>query len=143
MKLISLYIDSFGKLSDFSFDFTKEINSIYEENGWGKTTLTVFIKAMLYGLSKNDRAMYTPWKSLSTFGGYLILEANGNEYRIERQFNPSKASSDTFKAYDLKTNKQVNIDSNVGELLLNLNENSFERSVFIPEKNLNDGFCLR
>ena len=140
MKLISLYIDSFGKLSDFSFDFTKEINSIYEENGWGKTTLTVFIKAMLYGLSKNDRAMYTPWKSLSTFGGYLILEANGNEYRIERQFNPSKASSDTFKAYDLKTNKQVNIDSNVGELLLNLNENSFERSVFIPEKNLNDGF---
>ena len=140
MKLISLYIDNFGKLSDFSFDFTKDINSIYEENGWGKTTLTVFIKAMLYGLSKNDRAMYTPWKNLSTFGGYLILEANGKEYRIERQFNPSKASSDTFKAYDLKTNKQIKLDSNIGEVLLNLNENSFERSVFIPEKNLNDGF---
>ena len=42
MKLISLYIDNFGKLSDYSFDFSKTLNSLYEENGWGKTTLTVF-----------------------------------------------------------------------------------------------------
>ena len=48
MKLISLYIDNFGKLSDYSFDFSKTLNSLYEENGWGKTTLTVFIKSMLY-----------------------------------------------------------------------------------------------
>ncbi len=140
MKLISLYIDNFGKLSDFSFDFQKDINSIYEENGWGKTTLTVFIKAMLYGLSKQDRGLYTPWKNLSSFGGYLILEANGKEYRIERQFSPSKSSADTFKAYNLKTNQLVNINPNIGETLLNLNENSFERSVFIPQKDLNDGF---
>ena len=140
MKLISLYIDNFGKLSDFSFDFQKDINSIYEENGWGKTTLTVFIKAMLYGLSKQDRSLYTPWKNLSSFGGYLILEANGKEYRIERQFSPSKSSADTFKAYNLKTNQLVNINPNIGETLLNLNENSFERSVFIPQKDLNDGF---
>ena len=140
MKLISLYIDNFGKLSDFSFDFQKDINSIYEENGWGKTTLTVFIKSMLYGLSKADRGIYTPWKNLSSFGGYLIIEASGKEYRIERQFSPSKSQSDTLKVYNLKTNQQINADSNLGEKFLNLNENSFERSVFIPQKDLAEGF---
>ena len=77
MKLISLYIDNFGKLSDYSFDFSKTLNSLYEENGWGKTTLTVFIKSMLYGLNRTERSLYAPWKNVSSFGGYLILEANG------------------------------------------------------------------
>ena len=140
MKLISLYIDNFGKLSDFSFDFNDNINSIYEENGWGKTTLTVFIKSMLYGLSKADRTLYTPWKNLSSFGGYLIIEASGKEYRIERQFSPSKSQADTLKVYNLKTNQQLSSNSNLGEKFLGLNENSFERSVFIPQKDLTEGF---
>ena len=141
MKLISLYVDNFGKLSDFKYDFEKEMNSFYEENGWGKTTLTVFIKSMLYGISKTERTIYVPWKNISSFGGYLILEANGNTYRIERQFSTVKPSLDTFKIYDLKTNLPINdFSSNVGEVILNLNEASFERSVFIPQKDLNEGF---
>jgi recombinational DNA repair ATPase RecF len=104
MKLLSLYVDNFGKLSDFSYDFSSELNSFYEENGWGKTTLTVFIKSMLYGLMKNERTIYAPWKNISSFGGYLVLEANGKTYRIERQFSTAKASLDTFKIFDLKTN---------------------------------------
>ena len=141
MKLISLYIDNFGKLSDYSFDFSTTLNSIYEENGWGKTTLTVFIKSMLYGLSKNERTIYSPWKNVSSFGGYLVLEANGRNYRIERQFSTSKPSLDTSKVYDLQSGLLVTkFGSNIGEAILNLNEASFERSVFIPQKDLNDGF---
>ena len=141
MKLISLYVDNFGKLSDFSYDFQAEMNSFYEENGWGKTTLTVFIKSMLYGISKTERTIYVPWKNIVSFGGYLVLEANGRTYRIERQFSTQKASLDTFKIYDLKTNLPLNnFSSNVGEIILNLNEASFERSVFIPQKDLNEGF---
>lgn len=140
MKLLSLYIDNFGKLSDYKFDFNKDLNSIYEENGWGKTTLTVFIKAMLYGLNKNERLKYTPWKALTSFGGELVIEVGKKEYRIIRNFNPKKASLDEFHIYDLKTNLEVTMDSNLGEKFLNLNDTSFERSVFIPEAELSDGF---
>ncbi|MBQ4357314.1 MAG: AAA family ATPase, partial [Acholeplasmatales bacterium] len=141
MKLISLYIDNFGKLSDYSFDFSKTLNSLYEENGWGKTTLTVFIKSMLYGLNRTERSLYAPWKNVSTFGGYLILEANGRNYRIERQFSTSKSTLDTQRVYDLQSGLPIDkFGSNIGEAILNLNEASFERSVFIPQKDLNEGF---
>ena len=142
MKLLSLYIDNFGKLSDYSYDFSSKMNTVYEENGWGKTTLTVFIKSMLYGLNnKQERVRYTPWKNLSSFGGFLVLEANGKEYRIVRSFNPKKASLDTFQIYDLDTNLELDkFTSNLGEKFLNLNEASFERSVFIPQKDLDEGF---
>ena len=64
MKILSLYVESFGKIKDYSYDFSNNLNSFYQENGWGKTTLTVFIKSMLYGLNNEDRIKYTPWKSL-------------------------------------------------------------------------------
>ncbi len=140
MKLISLYISSFGKFNNYSYDFNQKLNSIYEENGWGKTTMTVFIKAMLYGLNdRTERAKYTPWNNLTSFGGSLVIEVGDNKYRIERQFSPQKASLDSFKIFDLKTNLELNkFGSNVGEIFLNLNDKSFERSVFIPQKELYD-----
>ena len=41
MKLINCYISSFGKIKDFNYDFSEGLNTILEENGWGKTTFTV------------------------------------------------------------------------------------------------------
>ena len=110
MKLISLYIDNFGKLSNFKYDFNDNLNCIYKENGWGKTTLSMFIKAMLYGLSstsssdleKNDRKKYLPWNNLNC-GGHLILEIENKLYKIERTFS-KKSKDDTCVIYDLSTN---------------------------------------
>ena len=140
MKLLSLYIDNFGKISDYKYDFNDKLNTIYEENGWGKTTLTVFIKGMLYGLDKTERAKYTPWKNLTSFGGSMVISVGKNEYRIERSFSPKRASLDVLKVYDLKTGLEKKFDSNLGECFLNLNMDSFERSVFIPEHDLSSGF---
>lgn len=142
MRLISLYIENFGKLSNYSYDFSSKMNSIYEENGWGKTTLTVFVKAMLYGLNnKNERIKYTPWDKKDYFGGTLKIEVNKKRYIIDRRFSSKKASLDEFHIYDLKTNLEIkDLKSNLGESFLNLNETSFERSVFIPEKELDEGF---
>lgn len=143
MKIVSLYISSFGKFNNYSYDFSNELNSIYEENGWGKTTMTVFIKAMLYGLNdKKERDKYTPWNNLTSFGGSIVIEVGDKKYRIERQFSPQKASLDTFRIFDLSSNLELNkFGSNVGEIFLGLNDKSFERSVFIPQKELNeDGF---
>ena len=142
MKIISLYIESFGKLSDYLFEFSPKMNSVYEENGWGKTTMSVFIKTMLYGFSnKAERERYTPWNNKNSFGGTMIIEVKGNKYRIDRRFDSKKASADTLNIYDLKTNLEVSdLGMDIGEKLLNLNVDSFERSVFIPQKELEEGF---
>ena len=59
MKLISCHIENFGKLSDFDMDFKDGLNTVLEENGWGKTTLAAFIKAMFYGLESTMRGDIT------------------------------------------------------------------------------------
>ena len=55
MKIKELYIENFGKLSKYKKSFTDGTNCIFEENGFGKTTLSVFIKAMLYGLDDTKK----------------------------------------------------------------------------------------
>ena len=141
MKILSLYIESFGKLSDYLFEFSPKMNSVYEENGWGKTTMTVFIKTMLYGFqNKSERERYTPWNNKNSFGGTIKIEVNGKKYRIDRRFDPKKASNDTISIYDLATNLELDAKENIGEKFLNLNADSFERSVFIPQKELEEGF---
>ena len=50
MKLIKAHVQNFGKLSNLDIDFSDGLNSFIHENGWGKTTLSVFIKSMFYGM---------------------------------------------------------------------------------------------
>ena len=103
MKLLSMYVDNFGKLSGFTYNFESSMNTIYEENGWGKSTFAAFIKAMLYGLDRDSRAKYTPWTNMASFGGTLVVESNGKQYRIERSFSPKRPSLDTLKVYDINS----------------------------------------
>ena len=49
MKLIACHINNFGKLSDLNINFNDGVNVINQPNGWGKSTLAAFLKAMLYG----------------------------------------------------------------------------------------------
>ena len=70
MKLISLRIENFGKLSDYSYEFNEACNTICENNGWGKSTLVTFIRVMLYGFKnetkrnplERERMKYKPWQ---------------------------------------------------------------------------------
>ena len=143
MKLLELQIENFGKLSDFTIKFTDGMNTLKEENGYGKTTLTGFIKAMLYGLcdtksaklDKNDRKRYTPWQG-GRFGGSLSFEAGGVSYRIERTFG-KRASEDEFKLYELSNGKESKAyTENIGEELFGIDADGFERTVFLSEANL-------
>ena len=49
MKLIRMHVDNFGCLHDFDYSFNDGLNVVLHDNGWGKTTMAVFMKAMLYG----------------------------------------------------------------------------------------------
>ena len=143
MKLIDCYIENFGKLSDFKLSFSDGINTIKKDNGYGKTTLTVFIKAMLFGLDdtkkmkleQNDRKHYMPWQG-GRCGGSLTFETNGKKYRIERTFMP-KAADDTLTVYDVKSGRvSYDFKENIGEELFGIDADGFERTVFLSEANL-------
>lgn len=140
MKLISCKIFDFGKLHDRDISFSDGLNTVNEPNGWGKSTLTAFIKAMLYGLEgdgkrddlASDRRHYKPWQG-GTFGGSMDFEVKGKCYRVTRTFGP-KAGTDTFELRDAST-LLVSDDysEKLGEELFNINAESFARTFFISQ----------
>ena len=139
MKLCSLYIENFGCLSGFSLDFETGLTTLNRPNGFGKTTLAEFIRAMFYGfprkaktIEKSKRQKYTPWGG-GRCGGNLIFEQDGQRYRIERTFG-STPKSDTFQLIDLVTNRKSNRYSpEIGIELFGIDSDSFERSVYLPQ----------
>lgn len=137
MYIKSCYIENFGKFHEFSIEFERGLNVIKEDNGWGKTTLMAFIKAMLYGMTYRpnakefyDRRRYEPWGG-GKFGGYMIFEADGKEYKVTRFFG-KKDVQDEFELTDTSTGKATDTYSEkLGEELFGIDMDSFERSVFI------------
>lgn len=135
MRLISCHIENFGKLHDYTVDFTEGANIICEENGWGKSTLAAFIRAMFYGLEgerkrsieENECKRYTPWQG-GIFGGQLTFETKGKQYIVTRTFN----EQEEFEIRDAKTNLISNdYSGKLGEELFKVNRESFMRTVFI------------
>lgn len=146
MILKKCYVENFGRLHQFSYDFQDGLNIIQQENGWGKTTLSVFIKSMFYGLpssrkldlTQNQRKKYTPWQG-GKFGGYIEFEVGDKSYRIERFFGKTE-SQDTFALYDLSTNKpSFDYSSKIGYEIFKIDEDAYERSTFFPQANYKTG----
>lgn len=143
MKLIECYVERFGNLEKKHFGFTDGLNCIIGDNGTGKTTLSVFIKVMLYGigdtkrasLEENDRKHYLPWDG-GVAGGSLTFSHKGKTYRVERSF-AKKASDDKFIVYDTDTGKpSSDFGENLGEELFGIDCDGFERTVFLSERAL-------
>ena len=139
MKLISCYIENFGGLSRYSLDFSQGVTVIEEPNGFGKTTLAEFLRAMFYGfprkaktLDKSKRQKYTPWGG-GKFGGNLVFEFEGKQYRLERTFGATP-KGDSFNLFDLTTNRKSDrFTENIGLELFQLDGDSFERSTYLPQ----------
>lgn len=139
MKLISCYIENFGCLSQYKLDLRPGLTLIEEENGFGKTTLAEFIRAMFYGfpravkrLEKNYRKKYMPWQG-GKYGGWLVFEHNGRQYRIDRTFGEIP-KSDTFSLTDPVTRQKLtDFSENIGVELFQLDADSFERSTYMPQ----------
>ncbi len=143
MKIINCYVSSFGKLKDFSFDFTDGLNTVKHDNGWGKSTFASFIKSMFYGLDDskrgiddNERKKFAPWNSTEKFGGNLTFEWKGGKYKIERFFG-AKSSEDAVKLYDLSTNKvytEGKAVENLGKRVFSIDEEGFLSTTYFSQK---------
>ena len=94
MRLLSLYINGFGKFKNKELKFSEKMNIVYGYNEAGKSTIFMFIKAMFYGLerakgraSKSDTwTKFKPWGNGDIYGGSLRFSYRDKDYRIERDF---------------------------------------------------------
>jgi uncharacterized protein YhaN len=95
MLIKKLYLKGFGKFHDEEVYLNDGINLIYGLNEAGKSTMHQFIEGMLFGFFKlniknkkytdlYDR--YLPWNAMDGYEGRMIIEMEGNLYRIERNF---------------------------------------------------------
>lgn len=143
MKLINCYISSFGKIKDFNYDFSEGLNTILEENGWGKTTFSIFLKAMFYGLddskrnvADNERTKYKPWGGNELFGGSLTFTYANKPFKLERYFG-NKASEDYANLIDLTTGKVSKFNGEPDELgkrIFKIDKEGFLSTTFFSEK---------
>lgn len=138
MKLLRCHIENFGVLSGFDQEFAEGLNVLCRENGFGKSTLAAFIKAMFYGLPKsrtrslteNERKRYDPWQG-GKYGGFLEFEYQGVQYRVTRYFGKKE---DSFALYDLTNRTEsTRFTENLGEDLFQLDADAFARSTFVPQ----------
>lgn len=140
MKLLKCKIAAFGKLKDFEYEFTDGLNTIKHDNGWGKSTLASFIKAMFYGLddgkrnvADNERTRFKPWNSTETFGGSIEFKWGEGEYRLERFFGKKK-SEDTVRLFDIKTGKEYGKTEDLGDRIFRIDEEGFLSTTFFSQK---------
>ncbi len=139
MKLIKCYISSFGKIKDYEINFNEGITTINQENGWGKSTLASFIKAMFYGLNDskqsiadNERKKFRPWNTTERFGGYLVVEKKGRVYKIERFFG-TKEKEDSVVVTDVETGKTFNTED-LGKRFFQIDEEGFISTTYFTQK---------
>lgn len=136
MKLINCKIDGFGKFAGNEVRFKDGLNIFCCENGWGKTTIAAFVRAMLYGLpperanarETGERARFRPFEG-SAFGGSLELEVGGHNYIIRRTFDAKKGSRDGVEVYeDGKPAPRLLSDPGAG--ILGIDGDTFDRVLF-------------
>lgn len=136
MKLISCHIENYGKISGEDFKFDGNLTAYCEKNGYGKTTLASFLKAMFYGLDSdrtnsgfNERRHYYPFAG-GNFGGNVVFVSDGKTYKIERYFDEKSETKDSLTLY---CNGKLTPADGVqpGQRFFGIDRQSFERTTFI------------
>lgn len=140
MKLLTCHIENFGKLSDFSYDFTEGYNVICMQNGSGKSTFAAFLRVMFYGFSgetkrselENERKFFKPWQG-GTYGGQVTFFAKGKYYFLTRTFGETK-KADRFRLQDADTLlDSTDFSENIGQELFGIDDISFKRTIYIGQ----------
>jgi len=142
VKIISCHIENYGKFTKKDFYFDSDIASFNWENGAGKTTLASFIKAMFYGIpsvkantkSFEDRQHFYPFDK-GSFGGSIVFELNGTEFKIERFFDKKSSVKDEVKVYK-NGGLTDELGDDIGKSVFGIDKESFEKTVFFNAEDI-------
>lgn len=138
MRILNIHIENFGRLKDCDITFDRGLNAVVRENGWGKTSLAAFIRAMFYGLEgerkrdlkENERLRYQPWNK-GHFGGSMKFEAGGKCYIVTRDFG-AKDRNEGFRLQDAVTLlDSTDYSERLGEELFHIDREAFGRTAFL------------
>ncbi len=144
MQIKKIHIDAFGGMRDRDFELSSGLNIIEGANESGKSSLAMFIKFALYGLSGrsaggtvSERRRYVNWDTGSA-QGYLILECGKKDYRVSRELYVSgDEASEAFRERVTvtleETGEKVFSGEVPGEALLHMPESMFLNSVFVRQ----------
>lgn len=134
-------IVKFGKIESLVIKPTDGINVVCGKNESGKSTIQLFLKAMLYGLptrkksgealKERDRAI--PWSG-GKAEGVLTICTGGRDIEIRRSFGKTSAG-DRFEVCDALSGQKIDgyQADNIGEKLLGVSESLFEKTLWIRQ----------
>lgn len=141
MIFTKLRVRNFGKLQELEINLGEKLNIIFGSNEAGKTTILAFLKAMLYGMNsqrkalrENDRLRYKPWNGDFGEGELFFREEGGREYILRRKLGSRRR--DDWTVLDAVTGQpadKYNAATNPGEVILGLGEAAYTRTIFVPQ----------
>lgn len=134
---------AYGRLRGDSLRLEPGLNLIYAPNESGKSTWCSFIRTMLYGLPTRqsgplaDKNRFAPWTG-ETMQGRMDLETDGRRWTVLRDTRRANAPMQNFACTYTGTAQpvpEVN-GQNLGETLLGVPREVFQRSAFIGQSGL-------
>lgn len=139
MNIDTLRITHFGPFHQKEISLSSGINVIYGENEAGKTTVYQFIQAMLFGVerlrgkaSKRDEySRFQPWEQGKNYEGSMIIEHNGEKYRLVRNFYKE---DEYFKVEQMNTGKEILLPSHqIDSLIPGMSRGNFKNALSIGQ----------
>lgn len=134
---------AYGRLRGDSLRLEPGLNLIYAPNESGKSTWCSFIRTMLYGLPTRqsgplaDKNRFAPWTG-EAMQGRMDLETGGQRWTVLRDTRRASAPMQNFACTYTGTAQpvpEVN-GQNLGETLLGVPREVFQRSAFIGQSGL-------
>ena len=134
---------AYGRLRGDSLRLEPGLNLIYAPNESGKSTWCSFIRTMLYGLPTRqsgplaDKNRFAPWTG-EAMQGRMDLETSGQRWTVLRDTRRASAPMQDFSCTYTGTAQpvpEVN-GQNLGETLLGVPREVFQRSAFIGQSGL-------
>ena len=134
---------AYGRLRGDSLRLEPGLNLIYAPNESGKSTWCSFIRTMLYGLPTRqsgplaDKNRFAPWTG-EAMQGRMDLESDGRRWTVLRDTRRANAPMQNFACTYTGTAQpvpEVN-GQNLGETLLGVPREVFQRSAFIGQSGL-------
>ncbi|MBP3370178.1 MAG: AAA family ATPase [Clostridia bacterium] len=138
MKILQMNITDFGCMKDRIIEPSESLNIIYGENESGKSTVLLFIKFMLYGLTRRSATNSERERSISwdnhRAAGTMTVSFEGKSYRIERSFTENgRGGSERLSIIRMDDGSIVNTAKSPGEFFLGIPREAFEGSACVGQ----------